>query len=159
MNGPAALLFMVNRSPCLARVLFFLWGLGLVAMLIFFQAQVPSMESVLAWGCALLLVSVLAWRTWRGMPVGFLRWDGAAWYWSGFDDDAPCNLTLHLDFQRLLVVSVQRLGARPVWLWLEAVPGVTGWMPLRRAVVLPKAKANSPASGIEDASESEYETR
>lgn len=159
MHRPAVLHFMVNRSSWLARVLFFLWILGLVAMLAFFRTQVSSMESVLPWGFALLLVSVLAWNHWFCMPVGLLRWDGTVWYWSGFDGDAPCTLTLHMDFQRLLVVSVWRLGERPVWLWLEAIPGATGWMPLRRAMVAARAKVISPAKGVTDTSESEYETR
>lgn len=104
-------------------------------MLSFFQVQVASPLSVAVWGVAALLISGLVCQTWFRMPEGLLQWDGTAWHWSGFEGDTPCILTQHMDFQRLLVVSVRRTGARPVWLWLEAPVGATAWMPLRRAVV------------------------
>ena len=156
MHQPAAVHWVVNRSRWLAQGLLFMWLLGLVALLAFFQNQVASLESVLTWAFAMLLVTGLAWQIWRGMPVGSLRWDGGAWHWSGFAGDAPCALALHMDFQRLLIVSVRQSGAHPVWLWLEPLSTATGWMPLRRAVVV--TAATTPAEGVTDVPVSEHDS-
>ncbi len=136
MQGPGAVQLRVSRSRCLARVLFALWFIGLLASLTFFLNQFVDLQSLLVWAFAVLAVSGLAWKVWRSAPEGLLRWDGAAWYWSGFKGDAPCTLTLDMDFQSLLIVSVRRPGLRPVRLWLETIVPDKGWMALRCAVVM-----------------------
>lgn len=140
MHHPAALHFIVPRSRWLVRVLFLLGFLVFATLLVFCQQQAVSMASALVWGLALLLMSGLAWRIWLRMPVGNLRWDGAAWYWSGFDGEVPCVLVLHMDLQHLLIVSVVGAGACTVRLWLEEIPGSKDWMSLRRAVVMAETR-------------------
>lgn len=157
MHQPAAVQWIVNRSRWMARVLLLIWLLGWVSVLTVIQTQVVSLESAVVWGFAMLLISGLAWNIWRGAPTGLLRWDGRAWYWSGFAGDVPCTVTLHMDFQRLLIVSARQTGAPAAWLWLEAFPDTQGWMPLRRALVM--AAVNTSAEGVADVSVSEQEQR
>lgn len=145
MHRPAAVLWVVNRSHWLAGVLFLLWLLGWVAMLAFYVTQVMTLNTAVVWllVLVLVLVSSLAWKTWIGMPQGCLQWDGRAWYWSKFQGDDPCSLTVHMDLQRLLIVSVRRSGEPPHWLWLESWSSAADWMALRRAVVASTALATA----------------
>ena len=149
MHRPAAVQFRVGRSPWLAWVLLLLWSAGLVSSLIFFQTQHVSPWVVSISAFATLLVSGLALRIWFGWKDGILRWDGAAWHWSGFDGDAPCSVTLCMDFQRLMIVVARRQGIRPAWLWLSSVPGARDWLSLRRAVVMAAGRSASDTSEID----------
>lgn len=157
MHRPAPAQWLVTRSRWLARVLLVLWLLGWVAMLTFFHTQRVSLESVLVWILTMMLVCGLLWQLWGGRPTGLLRWDGSAWYWPGLEGEAPCTVTLRMDLQRLLIVSVHRSGLPTVWLWLETFPGTTGWLSLRRAMV--RTAVSAPADGGTGSSVSEYETR
>lgn len=154
MHQPEAVQFVVKRSRWLARLLLALWLCGVLSLLTFFQTQVASAGVVWISVFAMLLASGLACHIGLGMAVGILRWDGATWYWSGFEGDEPCSVTLYMDFQQLLIVSVRRQGIRPVWLWLEYVPGMREWLRLRRAVVT--ATARHSARNVSDTRASDH---
>lgn len=76
-----------------------------------------------------------AFSTWHRSPAGLLRWDGRSWHWSGFLTARGCSLSVLMDFQSVLLVSLKETGRQPVWLWLQAVPGDPLWLVLRRAIV------------------------
>jgi len=109
--------------------------LDVLAALIFFRYQSPPAYSVAAFVVFVLLATGFAMDAWVRAPVGYLRWDGNGWHWSGFECNDPCALRLQMDFQSVLIVSLHPIGGPARWLWLEAVPGSTDWLPLRRAVV------------------------
>lgn len=91
---------------------------------------------------ALLAASGVALMGWKNAPQGSLRWDGEFWRWSGFGDNPECRLAVLMDFQSVVVVHITTEGWAPIFLWLEANPGDTGWKPLRRAVVSSQATAD-----------------
>ena len=134
MHRPPAVIFSVIRSQWHLRLLAISWLLGLSAAWIFAENQ--ALAGVVAVFISVLAAGLIALLGWRNASVGTLRWDGQYWHWSGFDEDALCQLVLQLDFQKLLLVSVtDKTKNRVVRLWLEAVPGDIRWIALRRAVM------------------------
>lgn len=109
--------------------------LALVSTATFVWTQ-PALDArpwVIASAVLASLVGALV--AWKDSPTGVLRWDGQSWHWSGFAT-AECSLSLLVDFQEVLLVSLKSDGAGPVWLWLQAaIHGDVSWMALRRAIV------------------------
>lgn len=83
----------------------------------------------------LLLTVAIALAAWHRSPAGLLHWDGRSWHWSGFSATQGCHLSLVMDFQKVLLVSLKEAGGQPVWLWLQADSRDPLWLSLRRAVV------------------------
>jgi hypothetical protein len=135
MHHAPAVHFAVGPSRWLARIVWTLWVLGCGAMVAFFTTQALSLPIGLLWGSVLLIGAGTALRSQRGMPCGDLRWDGAAWHWSGFSGASPCHLVLHIDWQQWLVVTLHQQDKRSIWLWLEPRSDRHAWLALRRAVV------------------------
>lgn len=135
MHRPPVVRFAVGRSRWYGRVLLLLWLLGVGVMLTFFSIQAVAIWQVWVWFTALMVGAGVALQGWRSAPTGILLWDGTAWHWSGFFGIAPCTLTLHLDLQTLLIVSVRQHGAPCGWLWLDNATHDREWVALRRAVV------------------------
>ncbi|MBA3057889.1 MAG: hypothetical protein KJ614_04535 [Gammaproteobacteria bacterium] len=84
---------------------------------------------------AVLLVAsgttVLAWlRSARGN----LSWDGKNWHWTGAAGSSQGVLTVHLDGQFFLLLSLRLDTGKRLWLWPERRLDVTRWSALRRAV-------------------------
>jgi len=79
--------------------------------------------------------AALAWHFWRCLPRGFLQWDGLNWSLNA-NDASPITgaMTVHMDFQRVLLVHLKGLDGRTVWLCLERVGQNESWAALRRAV-------------------------
>lgn len=71
---------------------------------------------------------------WRRSVQGILQWDGQAWHWTGADASIPVRLTVHLDGQFVLLLSVRPDTGRRRWLWPERRVDVVRWNALRRAV-------------------------
>lgn len=135
MHRAPAVNFSVKRSRWHARLVV---GLGLLAgfVLALFasdQGELDARSGLLA--CALLIATGVAGLGWWQSPQGKLHWDGQDWHWSGFASDPACRLRLLMDFQGVVVVTIQAAMHKPVCLWLEAMPGDSGWRPLRRAMV------------------------
>lgn len=135
MRRAPAVSYSVIRSHWHGRLIALLsaMALGLLGVFVFTQTEVDVRIVVMtgAW----LGASVFALRAWQKSPQGTLHWDGQHWFWSGFDAHRRCSLTLLLDFQRLVVVSVVGDDRSVTWLWLEAGRGNPAWMPLRRAII------------------------
>ena len=130
-------------------VLLVLWMLGACAMLAFLFFQIVSSLQIFVWLMVLLLGAGLALQGWRNTPSGLLHWDGAVWHWSGFAGDAPCTVLLHVDLQKLLIVSIRQNGRQPVGLWIERATDDRSWSALRRAVVGSLRAAQPPSRADE----------
>ena len=70
---------------------------------------------------------------WRRSAQGVLRWDGQSWHWNGAVALTPGVLTVHLDGQSFLLLSLRSAIGKRLWLWPERRLDVTRWSALRRA--------------------------
>lgn len=135
MHRAPALSFSVRRSRWHLRLIASLILLAVVFAGAFLYDQFPPDVRTFVLAGATLATGVLAFLAWQRSPQGVLRWDGRAWYWSGFSDTKACQLSLLMDFQNLVLVSLTTDANRTAWLWLEAQPGDSLWIGLRRAIV------------------------
>jgi hypothetical protein len=97
------------------------------------QTQSPKQSTALA--CAVLAVTLAALTGWYRSTPGILLWDGQHWHWSEFVDQSQCVLSLKMDLQRVLLVSLRCEGRPVVWFWLDACADIHQWNALRRAIV------------------------
>jgi toxin CptA len=82
-----------------------------------------------------LLVSCsLAGDAWWRTPLGRLRWDGQAWGWQTVNVRTSGVLSVHLDFQFVLLVSLRTGPGARIWLWPERRAESALWDALRRAI-------------------------
>ncbi len=113
-------------------------ALGLLALIstlgfVLTQADFDWRAFVLV-GLTAVVIGVAV-RGWHRSPRGKLAWDGQQWDWSGFAAPQACTLTLRMDFQVAMLVSLVREGGKPVHLWLQAAMGEPHWRALRRAII------------------------
>ena len=135
MHRAPAVSFSVTQSRWHLRAIVALGLLALVCTLSFVLAQarvdwrtvVPIVLTPTVLGVAI--------RARARAAHGVLNWDGQQWNWSGFSASQTCQLTLRMDFQFVMLVSVVADRGKPVFLWLEAAMGETHWRALRRAIV------------------------
>lgn len=92
-------------------------------------------EGVLRHLALLGSIGLGAWtlRQWLRTAQGTLEWDGWVWRWPS-GDAVPGQLTVHLDFQHLLLLRWQAANVPAAWLWLERSRCPGRWADLRRAV-------------------------
>ena len=83
---------------------------------------------------ALLGALLLAVNAWRRPPTGHLNWDGQGWTWLGAEGSVGGVLSVHLDLQFCLVLSLRPVTGSRLWLWPERRTEVARWSALRRAV-------------------------
>ena len=142
MHRAPAVNFLVKRSRWQAWLIVCASLLALLALVTFAWTQTVLDLRTGGLALALLAASGVALMGWKNSPQGSLRWDGEFWRWSGFGDNPECRLAVLMDFQSVVVVHITTEGWAPIFLWLEANPGDTGWKPLRRAVVSSQATAD-----------------
>ena len=127
--------------------------LALATLAVFARGLTPMDTRVLLLFMACMATSGMAYAGWKKSPQGSLRWDGQHWYWSGFATSPVCHLSVLMDFQNVVLVSIESDGLAAVYLWLEATPGDTSWRPLRRAMVSSKAvsdeRSRKPGLSVE----------
>lgn len=90
------------------------------------------------WRQWLLLTTLLgtcsfAANSWWRSPQGTLRWDGKDWGWQSGQASVGGSLSVHLDLQFFLLVSLRTTSGARIWLWPEHRSDVTRWKDLRRA--------------------------
>ena len=140
MHSAPAVSFPVGRS----RFQGWLLGLtGLGATLAGLQWHLAS-NAPAGWRQALFAMTLLgacvfAAHDWRRSPRGSLRWDGQAWSWTRNNKSSGGVLTVHLDLQFCLVVSLRPHRGARIWLWPERETEVALWNALRRAVFARRA--------------------
>jgi hypothetical protein len=88
----------------------------------------------------------MAWHAWSKAPTGRLQWDGQHWIWSGFGETPVRKLTLHLDFQGLMLLQIQSESGVRQWLWLERITQNSSWIATRRAIVAWTGESSSASS-------------
>jgi hypothetical protein len=88
-----------------------------------------------------LVSSGLAIALWRRTPAGTLCWDGMAWTWKSDKALVSGALTVHLDFQFILLLSLRPATGGRRWLWPERHWAKIHWHDLRRAVFSHKGTA------------------
>jgi hypothetical protein len=135
MHRAPAISFSVTRSRWQLRATVALGSLGLASIASFVYAQSDfGWRALLSLGVVPVVVAVALVAWWKA-PRGILQWNGQQWNWSGFTALPACQVSLLMDFQSLLLVSLTSDTERSVCLWLEAGAGVADWQALRRAIV------------------------
>jgi hypothetical protein len=135
MHRAPAVNFAVKPSRWQARIIVGASLLAVATLFAFVQGRSPWDLGTLLLAATIALSSGVAFVGWRQSPLGNLRWDSQQWHWSGFPVDGVCRLVVVMDFQRVVLVSVQSEMQRAVHLWLEAPVGDANWKPFRRALV------------------------
>ena len=130
-----AVRYPVVRSRQLGSLLLVLSALGLSACLAWWRwtdvALAAALAALATWGAATLL----AWRFWWCSPTGVLVWDGRNWALDCPGQEAIAGaLTVHLDVQRSVWVSLTPAHGAYWWLWLEQSWDAARWMDVRRAL-------------------------
>lgn len=152
MHRAPAVIFIVKSSRWQLRLIACLSALAFAALVAFGSGQSGSDHRTALLALAIVFAGNVAYRGWAQSPQGSLRWDGQHWLWSGFGEGLACHLGLLMDFQSVMVVRVRAKDQAPVFIWLEATPGDSNWMPLRRAIVSSHAdaegKSKDARSGI-----------
>jgi hypothetical protein len=150
MSGPPSLSFKVGRSRWQAATGSLFLGFGAVTTLGMVLSPhhfspLAVVSAVVAFACTGLAFL----RVRRNSPVGTLHWDGTHWHWADSVDYSVQSVRVAMDFQRWMLVRLERESARPVWLWLErgAAPNST-WMALRRALAY-AARQSQPSAALE----------
>lgn len=137
MIGPPSLSFKVGRSRWQTATGCLLVGLGAFTTLA--MGVSPNHFSPLSVASAVVAWGVFGWvfyRAWRDAPIGTLHWDGTHWHWADSVDYSVQSINVTMDLQRWVLVRLERVTARPMWLWLERDNVSHGtWAALRRALV------------------------
>lgn len=103
-------------------------------------AFVAWAAAFVAWAAA----SLAAWRGWLDSATGTLRWDGAAWLWSGDGpDEAGGTPAIALDLQACMLLRWRAESGRGRWLWVDRGASPREWPALRRAVYS-RARTEAP---------------
>jgi toxin CptA len=128
----------VGRSRFAAGFAVLLWGVGLLAVLVWtWQAQAPGWRQALALAAVGVFGLSAAWA-WSRSAKGFLRWDGGAWSWQHDACDAVAGQPeVALDLQSRLLLRWHPAAGADSWLWLERHRAAGAWDALRRAVYSP----------------------
>lgn len=137
-NAPAVN-FPVVRSGGFGVVLGLLWATGAIA-----AGYVASLRSQAPWvvpGVLVLCVAsaAAAFIQWRKSPNGTLGWDRDHWSFASVQGTSKIPLPLddvsvHLDFQSVMLVSFSKRTGRRLWFWLESAADQGRWRILRRAI-------------------------
>ena len=133
MHRPPAVSFSAGRSRWHLRCILFLFVSAAVVFWAFAVGQPQSDWQAVAVACTLLAAALWALFGWYQSPQGTLSWNGEQWHWSGYSDQPACILSLRMDWQRSLLVSLQRRGKPTDWLWLDAGSDAVSWRAFRRA--------------------------
>lgn len=146
MHNAPSVTYPVGRSRFLGRLQVALWLVG-VAVVAAWCMQVDT----LGWRQALAVVSLVlaggfAWHGWRRMPAGRVHWDGQQWFWTCAAEPYAVALSVHLDWQRHMLLCLQSVGAAPLWCWVEQSSQPQRWRDLRRAVYSPARAHADPDS-------------
>jgi toxin CptA len=134
MNNAPAVSYPVGRSRFQVGLLALAVLGGALAGLLWLLAP-----GVVGWRQWLMAVSVLcagvsAFEVWRRTANGVLRWDGHGWCCTPAVEPMCGDLTVHVDLQSQLVLSLRTDRGRRVWLWPERRSDAVHWNALRQAV-------------------------
>ena len=134
MHSAPTVNYPVGRSHLQVCLLLFLGVLGVVT--VFLWSWVADAMAWRQYVClaTLLASSGLAFQCWHQTPKGFLHWDGLVWRFTSDQDEVIGSPVVHLDFQSLMLISLQQVPGNRLWLWPERRTDVSRWLGLRRAL-------------------------
>jgi len=134
MHSAPAVSYPVGRSRFQGWLLVLTGLVGLLVGLIWSrQSDLAGWRQGL-YVATLLGTCVMAVQAWRRSPCGSLRWDGQAWSWTERDISVCAVLSVHLDLQFFLLLSLRTDTGSRIWLWPERRTMAVRWNALRRAV-------------------------
>ena len=137
MHNAPPVVYPLGRSPFQGWLLLGLWlsGVGLLALW-WLAAAGADWRFWIALAVVLGAGGAAGW-SWKNTPIGQLRWDGQSWCWgsqTGQFGSPAKNLSVALDFQRILLLGLQGSERATVWLWADRAALPERWLDLRRAV-------------------------
>ena len=133
MHNAPAVSFPLARSHFQGFFLALVWLCG-VAVTLFGCALADPVgwRQYVALGLVFCLGASAAWA-WRQSPVGVLQWDGQSWSLKSPSTSTTGIVSVHLDFQFFLLLSLRSDGGHLFWLWLDRPNASSQWDALRRA--------------------------
>lgn len=134
MHSAPALSYPVGRSRFQGWLLGLTGLTGALAGLLWLYQVNPAGWRQWLFVVTLLCACLVAAAAWSRSPRGSLRWDGQAWNWTSVDASACGVLTVHLDLQFCLVLSLRLSTGARIWLWPQRSAEAALWSALRRAV-------------------------
>ncbi len=134
MRSAPSVSYPVGRSRMARGLLLGIWCLGAAGL-----AAWCLQFSGAGWRTALLalalLVAGIAARRAAHLGEGAqLQWNGQHWSCTGSAQLSAGRVSIHLDFQSLVLVRLSEPGRRAVWLWLDRTSLTSRWLDLRRAL-------------------------
>lgn len=149
MHSAPAVSYPVGRSRFQGWLVSMAGLAGMVAGLLWRQQADLAGWRQWIFAVTLLGACVVAVQAWRRTPRGSLRWDGQAWSWTSVDVSACGVVTVHLDLQFFLLLSLRTDTGVRLWLWPERRAEVTRWNALRRAVFSRRGAAQAQTVNAE----------
>lgn len=149
-NGAPAVRYPVGRSFFQGR---FLLALGLTGLLtggMWTHASGTLGRSQFLFFAVLAMVLSLAVHAWRQSDTGLLAWGGESWIWTTGQQSTGGSMSVHLDLQLLMVLTLRDDQGRSVWLWVERSSDPIAWCALRRAIYADKQTRAATGGGKED---------
>lgn len=137
-NGAPAVRYPVGRSFFQGRFLLALGVTGLLMGGLWTHAAGTLGRFQLLFFAVLAIVLSLAVHAWRQTDTGLLAWGGESWIWTTGQQSTGGSMTVHLDLQSLMVLTLRDDQGQSVWLWVERASDPLGWGALRRAVYADK---------------------
>lgn len=139
MHNAPAVNFPVGRPVFFGVVLGLLWTIGAVAA--GYVASLQSQAPLVVPGVLALCVAVAAgaFIQWRKTPNGTLGWDRDQWSFVSAQSTSKLPVALdgvsvHLDFQSVMLVSFSNRDGDRMWLCLDGAADKQRWRALRRAI-------------------------
>ena len=149
MHSAPSVSYPVGRSRFMGWFIFFANVAGVLAGWLWYQ----QLES-LGWrqwlfSGSLIASCFLAFQTWRRVPQGHISWDGQVWCWTCGAISTQGSVTIHLDFQSVMLLRLNTKTAGRIWLWPERHVDVTRWVGLRRIVFSRRHEVQVTSEGSE----------
>ena len=147
MHSAPAVSFPVGRSRFQGWLVGLTGLTGAVGGLLWRYQAEPAGWRQWLFALTLLCACALAAGAWFRSPRGHLRWDGQAWSWTSAERSVGGVLTVHLDLQFFLLLSLRLDAGSRIWFWPERGAELTAWNALRRAVFSRAAPIHAPDLG------------
>lgn len=134
MHSAPAVIYPVGRSYLQITLIGFCAVLGLVTGLLWSEQLHWTNWRLWLFGASLLGVLVLNLWDWQRATSGYLCWDGQGWCWASVNIRMTGRVTVHLDLQSFLLLSLLTDTGQRHWLWPEQRAQAARWRALRWAL-------------------------
>ena len=134
MHSAPAVSYPVGRSYLQITLIGFCAVLGLITGVLWSGQLLWSNWRLWLFGASLLVVLALALSDWQGTASGHLCWDGQGWCWASANTRMVGRVSVHLDLQSFLLLSLRSDTGQRQWLWPEQRTEVARWRALRWAL-------------------------